>query len=314
MAALSVRWASFSIGPPRATPGPWCYARLMTSDELGPASIRVSDCSGDVACTPGGPAVHRYTALALHTSGRLRIEHNGEFELRAGDLYLVPAGDAHRTVSASRPESYRLAFCRTCLDAERRRDLLAPFERVRRGAAPVVTLPAARQGYVLELFRELTREQRSAAPLPVVAESLLTLVLAEVVRALGDAGPPPPGPPSVVAEALSVIEARCLGPLSLKHVAESVRRTPAYVTTAVKQATGLTVGAWIIEGRMAEARRRLLGSDEHVDVIAERVGYADASHFVRLFRRHHGVTPTAFRARHGSRTREETRLAVPRAG
>jgi AraC-like DNA-binding protein len=33
-------------------------------------------------------------------------------------------------------------------------------------------------------------------------------------------------------------------------------------------------------------------------VIAERVGYADPSHFVRLFRRHHGVTPAAFRAQH----------------
>ena len=35
-----------------------------------------------------------------------------------------------------------------------------------------------------------------------------------------------------------------------------------------------------------------------VDVIAERVGYADATHFIRLFRRAHGVTPTAYRADH----------------
>jgi AraC-like DNA-binding protein len=100
-----------------------------------------------------------------------------------------------------------------------------------------------------------------------------------------------------------VIEARCLGPLSLAEVADAVRRTPAYLTTAVKQATGRTVVSWIVEGRLAEARRRLIETDEYVDVIAGRVGYADPSHFVRLFRRHHGVTPAAWRARQrGERT------------
>jgi AraC-like DNA-binding protein len=47
---------------------------------------------------------------------------------------------------------------------------------------------------------------------------------------------------------------------------------------------------------MAEARRLLLHSDEMVDVIAERVGYADATHFIRMFRRAHGATPAAWRA------------------
>jgi AraC-like DNA-binding protein len=122
--------------------------------------------------------------------------------------------------------------------------------------------------------------------------------LAEVVRASGSARAAPQPRPSIVAEAMAVIEARCLGPLSLQEVAAAVRRTPAYVTTAVKQATGRTVGAWIAEGRLAEARRRLLATDEYVEVIAERVGYADPSHFMRLFRRHHGVTPAAYRAQH----------------
>ncbi|HEY0463268.1 MAG TPA: AraC family transcriptional regulator [Polyangiaceae bacterium] len=32
-----------------------------------------------------------------------------------------------------------------------------------------------------------------------------------------------------------------------------------------------------------------------VEIIAERVGYADATHFIRLFRRAYGVTPSAWR-------------------
>ena len=47
---------------------------------------------------------------------------------------------------------------------------------------------------------------------------------------------------------------------------------------------------------MAEARRLLLHSDASIDTITGRVGYADPTHFIRMFRREHGVTPAAWRA------------------
>ena len=70
----------------------------------------------------------------------------------------------------------------------------------------------------------------------------------------------------------------------------SVGRTPAHVTTALRRATGRTAVAWIVAGRMAEARR-LLRSDLAIDAIAARIGYADATHFIRMFRRMVGCTP-----------------------
>ena len=78
-------------------------------------------------------------------------------------------------------------------------------------------------------------------------------------------------------------------------VARAVERSAAHVASVVRKETGRTVGQWILEYRMAEARRRLRGTDEQVDIIAERVGYADATHFIRLFRRAHGLTPAAWR-------------------
>lgn len=87
-----------------------------------------------------------------------------------------------------------------------------------------------------------------------------------------------------------------LRPLTLKDVASAVGRSPAYVTTALTRATGRSAVEWIIAGRMAEARRLLLHSDEMIDAIAERVGYADPTHFIRMFQRAHGTTPAAWRA------------------
>ena len=45
-----------------------------------------------------------------------------------------------------------------------------------------------------------------------------------------------------------------------------------------------------------ELSGRGLHSSERVDVISEQVGYADVTHFIRLFRRAHGATPAAWRA------------------
>ena len=268
------------MAPDALLPGPFQVVRRM---DLG-------------ACTMPRAAVHTYSVLTFHVGGRLRVEHRGELDLEAGHVHVIPAGDAHRILAARAADAWGLAVCSTCLPTERA-GLLSVLDRVRGGALPVLELPGDRQAHVLGLLEELAREQRQGLPhRSAVSESLLTLILAEVARAEPRrAGAPPEA--SLVSAALALIEARCLGDLTLTELASELGRTPAHLTTAVRRATGRTVGEWIREGRLAEARRRLVTTDECVDVIAERVGYADPSSFVRLFRRHHGVPPGAFRAR-----------------
>ncbi|WP_075335998.1 helix-turn-helix domain-containing protein [Archangium gephyra] len=59
--------------------------------------------------------------------------------------------------------------------------------------------------------------------------------------------------------------------------------------------TGLTVGDWLREHRMSEARRCLLETGASIESIASQVGYTDVTHFIRTFRRVHGMTPRAWR-------------------
>lgn len=240
------------------------------------------------------PAVHSYAALVFHVGGSSAVEQRGRWRLGEGDVLLVPAGEPHRLVEARAAERWGLGFCVPCFAADETAALLEPFERVRAGASAVVRIPGARHAFLESLFRELETACARVDPGGIAAQwSLLTLVLDEVARA---ASPAPAGArPSLVSECLRVIERRCLEPLSLGDVAAAVSRSPAHVTTALRKATGRSAQEWIIAGRMAEARRRLLHSDELVDVIAERVGYADPTHFIRMFRRHHGATPAAWR-------------------
>jgi AraC-like DNA-binding protein len=249
---------------------------------------------------PHPPVTHSYATLAFFTEGKSRLEQNGEWQLTAGDVMLIPAGSPHRLLDECRPSYWGLAFCVPCFAANGAATLLDPFEKVRDGAAAVVHVPAARHGFLEQLFQELAqsarRPTRDKGALAAVQQSLLTLILNEVdsaavPRMLTSRG----APPSVVIESLRFIERNCLRPLTLQEVAKAVGRSPAYVTNALSCTTGRSAVEWIVSARMAEARRLLLHSDEMVEVIAERVGYADATHFIRMFRRAHGKTPAAWR-------------------
>jgi AraC-like DNA-binding protein len=245
----------------------------------------------------GSFATHEHAAVAFAVGGRSRIEQRERWTLEAGDVVLIPSGEPHRWLELERLECWTLGFCVPCFAADDAGSLLEPFERVRQGASAVVRVPTDRHAFLESLFRELalaTEPGRAAASL-VVQRSLLTLVLNEVSGAArwDESGLRPPG---IAVESLRFIERNCLRPLTLDDVARAVGKNASYVTSALSRATGRSAVEWIIAGRMAEARRRLLHSDERIDAIAERVGYADATHFIRLFRREHGATPAAWRA------------------
>ena len=243
-------------------------------------------------------ASHPQAVLALYTGGRAVIDQRTRLTVSAGDVMLIPAGEKHRTVAAERAEVWGLGFHPSAFTHTEVGPLLEPFERVRQGASAVVPIPSGRQEHLVRLLSELHAETRAPhrALGEQVTRSLFSLVLAEVGRSSTWA--PVESRPTLAGEALSYIERHCLEPISLREVAAAVGRSPAHVTTALKQATGRSVVEWIISGRMAEARRRLVSTDERVDIIAERVGYADPTHFIRLFRRTEGLTPAAWRKQH----------------
>lgn len=104
----------------------------------------------------------------------------------------------------------------------------------------------------------------------------------------------------LLAKVFEIIEKNLDQPVSLSDVARECAMTPGHLTTVVRRRTGRTVGEWIIERRMAEARSLLVGTDLTVQGIARRVGIADPGYFARLFRHAHGESPRAWRARHAN--------------
>ena len=242
------------------------------------------------------PVAHQFAALAFYTAGRAQVEQRVRWHVGPGDVLIVPAGEPHRAVRAEGVAFWGLGLCVSCLPRQTAAHVLLPFDRVRAGGSAVVHIPRPRRAYLARLFRELQAETTRTGPASLaVRHSLLTLIVHELeqaTHATSNGG----ALPGLVAETLRVIEQRCLGPLSLTEIAGAVGRSPAYVTTALRRATGRTAGAWITAFRMAQARHLLLHAALPVDDVAARVGYADTTHFIRTFRREHGATPASWRS------------------
>jgi AraC-like DNA-binding protein len=83
--------------------------------------------------------------------------------------------------------------------------------------------------------------------------------------------------------------------ISLRKVATAVGYSPAYLTDLVRRLTGKTVNNWIIERRIAQARRLLLETNYSIEQIAFDVGYQNINHFYCQFRDYYKNTPGAWR-------------------
>jgi len=99
----------------------------------------------------------------------------------------------------------------------------------------------------------------------------------------------------LLANAFHVIETRYQETISLHDVAAAVAHSRGHLATIVKRRTGRTVGQWITERRMREARRLLADTDHSIREIAVRVGYLDPGYFTRRFHAEHQMAPQEWR-------------------
>ena len=83
--------------------------------------------------------------------------------------------------------------------------------------------------------------------------------------------------------------------ISLQDVAARHHISPAYLSQAVKRATGETCTVLLQRRRMAQARKLLRETDLPVAEVCNAVGYTNAGHFYRLFREENGATPDEYR-------------------
>jgi AraC family transcriptional regulator len=93
------------------------------------------------------------------------------------------------------------------------------------------------------------------------------------------------------------VEDEYADPPTLAALAGAVGREASYVANAFKRTYGKSIGDYVREVRLWRTRKLVEDSSIPLAEVAQRGGFADQSHFARLFKRRFAMTPGEYRRR-----------------
>ena len=260
--------AGHAVIPPKSPSPPWQHPR----DHHGVARGRVL------------PTFHfLYVASG---QGELETKVTGTRRLTPGDLVILPPGMWHwyRPVFDSGWHEYWLDFDG---DLARRWMNREEFQE----AGPVVPIGSCLPSF--ERVIDLLPDKRPGGDL--ILGALAAEAIAEVLAVLKQ-GPGKVRPPSmVIREATTLLAQGHADPGCMAEFAE--RRNLSYTVfrRLFKAETGCSPRQFVLETKMNWAKGMLVSSDATVCRIASELGFDSVFYFTRVFKKRHGLSPSAFR-------------------
>lgn len=235
------------------------------------------------------PHAHDVFSIGLVEEGAsvLAGPLGGPIRLLTGDVVVIPAGCVH----ACNPDGGRWRYRMMHVDQEWAASL-APEARAGGLFAGIGVLRAPAAGARLRalsetIFADAGREALEAG----FAGMLRELAAVAPVRLL--AGASEPELLERLGPALRRLRDDPVNP-RLAELAESLGMSTYQFVRAMRRATGLAPLAWRQNVRMLRARR-MLRAGRSIAETAYELGFADQSHFHRVFRAHVAASPGAYR-------------------
>jgi AraC family transcriptional activator of pobA len=278
--------------------------RYQTAPQVPPVSVLRLD--ADHPPGHGRRHIHEFPVLVYVERARQPPAGESSDSIQDGDAFVVAAGEVINPGIVTTVASGRgLFFDPTALGGDiqapwsswRTHPLLLPFLHAVPGGLLRLHVPRERRPLWTATIDAIETELSDCAEgYRQAVLAYLTVLLVDVARLATDVvGDLRRSNETLLAEVFDTIEQRFAEPLSPREVAKSVGMTPGHLTTLVRRRTGGTLGDWITERRMAQARRLLTETDLPINEIARRVGLPDPGYFARVFRRSNGTTPRAWR-------------------
>lgn len=222
-----------------------------------------------------GVSFSRHTGLVREVDGRAE-----RADVRPGAVFVTGDKAITWTEVADPTEALEIY-----LDAE----LLAGRE--------VATTVDARDGVVIGIAHRLRRAHLTGVPLGDVEASTIAHRLAAHLSSEYGPGPRPAIPPvgaldrRLVDRIAEYVDARVGETITLDQLAGVATLSPFHFARAFRATTGLTPHQFVTARRVERARAQLRATDASVVEVAHAVGFANVSHFRRVFRRELGLLP-----------------------
>lgn len=237
-------------------------------------------------------------AFVLSGSGRYRIEERC-YHVVEGDLIIINPGMKHQALLSEVSEMPTTEF-------------FVGFSDIQLGNLPPNYLPLPGDGHILHTKGELRQKlfkicssmeaenavckQGRYFMLKAYLMQMLLLVLREQCEPMER----PTGcsfdsvnKKYVVEQMVNYFEDHYSEKISLDQIAENMYLSPFYISKIFKSETGDTPIRHLINIRLEKAKELLeKGWGGSIQEVAASVGYDDAYHFSKLFKKHYGLSPS----------------------
>lgn len=225
---------------------------------------------------------HYRCVLIFNKGPQVRLMLDGVLRtLQEDDFILLLPYQYHRFLNDGQ-KSLSLLFATFEMEDD------APLRPLREMPLPIETSHMEMLGEALSLYRVSDEEELSLT---------MGLLLLRLIRASKKGDETTAPLPSEQTPLVSTICRRLYRDrrLSIGGLSRELGFSEAYLRRSFRQAMGITLGRYILEGRLNEAVRYLRTTDLSISLIAERTGYENISSFTRSFKNHMGLNPSAYR-------------------
>lgn len=245
---------------------------------------------------------HEFIELSIITKGHGTYFIDGqEYLVKAGDLIILNPGTYHKSL-VSCPENYTTEYYVTFSDIHIR-DLPANMLPLPDGNI-VYPMDAALKQEVFKICTSMAKEFETCRPgRYFMLKSYLIQLILLLLRDQKDTATEQNGcifestnKKYVVKQIIRYFDQHYQHKISLDQIAQNMYLSTFYISKIFKSETGDTPINYLIQLRMEKALE-LMKENQSLSIqdIAAAVGYEDAYHFSKLFKKYFGTAPSKYR-------------------
>jgi AraC-like DNA-binding protein len=236
----------------------------------------------------------QYGIGVIDRGGHASLSSRGQVEAGMGSLIFVNPGEVHDgRALGGRHRSWRMLYLDPAAMAAARADVFEAAPGVAAFAAPVLADPGLRRAFD-DAFGSATRRDASRAEM--IAETAALRLIAHLAVNFTSREKNACKSTVSICKARDRIDADPAAPLTLAGLAAEACTSRFQLLRAFAREFGLTPHAYIVQQRLALARRLIRSGSTLADA-ALAAGFSDQCHLTRVFARQFGVTPARYRTR-----------------
>ena len=241
--------------------------------------------------------IHRAIEVTYVDFGRRIVSIGGrEYEIRAGDMYIVNPFDLHigwALRGEDRFHNYAAVFelghFAEMVPSDDGQFLCGVGRGTERFVPVVRNLPAE----VVDTVKSLDAAYKDDSPIRML--SYVYKILDFLVRECACKASVPVNPNfAFIAQVTDIVDARYGEELTTSLVSEELSYSESYFCRKFRDCFGTTFTEYLNAARIRKAMSFLIHSDMNFQSVAMACGINDYAHFSRLFKRYGGVSPSDF--------------------